>query len=91
MVKTPNGFEQPPPWLSIRNKALEQLRGFAAEFGMPPATRSRLEALPVSKAGDRAREAKKRLLFGEGNGKLAKYLRPERDEAAKERRHFGDT
>jgi P27 family predicted phage terminase small subunit len=90
MVKTPNGFEQPSPWLNISNKALEQLRGFAAEFGMTPATRSRVEALPVPKAGDRARDTKKRLLFGEGNGKLAKYLRHDADEDAKERRFFGD-
>jgi len=90
MVKTPNGFEQPSPWLSITNKALEQLRGFAAEFGMTPATRSRVEALPVPMGMDRARDAKRRLLFGEGNGKLAKYLRHESDEDAKERRYFGD-
>jgi P27 family predicted phage terminase small subunit len=90
MVKTPNGFEQPSPWLNISNKALEQLRAFASEFGMSPATRSRVEALPIPKAGDRAREARKQLLFGEGNGKLAKYLRHEADEADTERRFFGD-
>ena len=60
---------------------------------MTPATRSRVEALPVPRAGDQARDAKKRLLFGEGDGKLAKYLhrRHEADEDAKERRFFGDT
>lgn len=91
MVKTPNGYQQPSPWLAIANKSLEQLRAFAGEFGMTPATRSRVEILPVPRAGDLARDEKKRLLFGNGDSKLAKYLRhSQEDEAEKEKRFFGD-
>jgi hypothetical protein len=45
-----------------------------------------VEALPVPTSGDRARDAKKRLLFGDGE-KLQKYLHTEEE---KERRFFGD-
>lgn len=92
MTKRLTGHQQPSPWLSISNKALEQVRAFGAEFGLSPATRSRVEALPLSKAGDRAREARKQLLFGDGDSKLAKYLHRSQEDADRERekRFFGD-
>ena len=90
MITTPNGYQQPSPWVAVANKSLEQLRGFAVEFGMTPSTRSRVEILPVPKAGDLARNEKRRLLFGDGESKLSKYLRHKEDEDAKERRYFGD-
>jgi hypothetical protein len=66
------------------------MRAYLSEFGMSPSTRSRVEALPVPKAGDLARDERKRLLFGDGESKLSKYLRHKEDEDAKERRYFGD-
>jgi P27 family predicted phage terminase small subunit len=76
MFTTPNGHQQPSPWLSIVNKALDQVRAFASEFGMTPSTRSRVEALPVPPSGDRAA------------GKLGKYLHNEND--ARRKLLFGD-
>ncbi|HMB90134.1 MAG TPA: phage terminase small subunit P27 family [Rhodothermales bacterium] len=39
---TPNGHEQQRPEIAIRNKAFQQMRNFLSEFGMTPASRSRI-------------------------------------------------
>lgn len=39
---TPNGFEVQSAWLNISNKAMEQCVKYLAEFGMSPASRSRV-------------------------------------------------
>jgi P27 family predicted phage terminase small subunit len=44
LVKTPSGYVQQSPWLSIANKQLELMGRYMAEFGMTPASRSRLAA-----------------------------------------------
>jgi P27 family predicted phage terminase small subunit len=43
---TPNGYPIQSPWLAISNKALAQLRQFIQEFGLSPASRSRVSATP---------------------------------------------
>jgi P27 family predicted phage terminase small subunit len=94
MVKSPNGFDQVNPYLSVANKALEQMRGFASEFGLTPATRSRVEALPVPRASEDAKKKRKQLLFGDGDSKLSKYISPiKQDMTEEEREHyfFGDS
>ncbi len=40
---TPNGLQQASPWLSIANKAHEQMTKKGAEFGLSPSTRSGVE------------------------------------------------
>ena len=48
VVKSPSGFPMQSPFLAVANKALEQMRGFLVEFGMTPASRSKVRAeLPV--------------------------------------------
>lgn len=42
LVKSPNGYPMQSPYLAIANKALDQMKGFLTEFGMTPASRSRL-------------------------------------------------
>lgn len=39
---TPNNFEQQRPEIAIRNKALQQMKSFLAEFGMTPAARTKI-------------------------------------------------
>lgn len=56
IVKHPNGFQGPSPWLAIRDKAGEQCRRLLVEFGMSPSSRSRVKA---SSQGD---------LFSDDNG-----------------------
>jgi P27 family predicted phage terminase small subunit len=41
-TKAQSGYEQPSPWLPIANKALEQVRAVGAEFGIGPASRSKV-------------------------------------------------
>lgn len=40
------------PWVAILQKAWERLKSLNAEFGMTPASRTRIQALPEEKKGD---------------------------------------
>jgi P27 family predicted phage terminase small subunit len=51
-VTSPNGYELQSPWLAISNKALENVRKFAVEFGLSPASRSKVSGQPVEDADD---------------------------------------
>jgi P27 family predicted phage terminase small subunit len=42
IVKAPGGYPMPSPYLPILNKSIEQMRAFIVEFGMTPASRSRV-------------------------------------------------
>ena len=46
ILTSPNGYEYQSQWLSIRNRALDQMKSFLTEFGMTPASRSRIEVKP---------------------------------------------
>ena len=52
MVKSPNGYEIPNPWLPIRNKAVEQIQKIAGEFGMSASARTRISAIKPEKPDD---------------------------------------
>lgn len=43
-IETPNGMIMPSPYISIINKAVEQMVSIAAQFGMTPASRARVSA-----------------------------------------------
>ncbi len=43
IVKSPNGYPMPSPYLAILTTALDQMRAFLTEFGMTPASRSRVK------------------------------------------------
>jgi P27 family predicted phage terminase small subunit len=51
VMKSPNGFPVPSPYLGIATRAMEQVRHLLAEFGMSPASRSRVSA-PSPADGD---------------------------------------
>jgi P27 family predicted phage terminase small subunit len=44
------------PWLAVADRAMKQMREFAGEFGMTPATRTRAAAAKPS-SGDKPRQA----------------------------------
>jgi P27 family predicted phage terminase small subunit len=44
MLKTPSGYVQQNPWLSVANKQLELMHRFMTEIGLTPASRSRIVA-----------------------------------------------
>ena len=51
LVKTPNGHQVQSPYLAIANKAMAQLKSISQEFGMTPASRSRVGVDPGNKDG----------------------------------------
>jgi P27 family predicted phage terminase small subunit len=44
VVKSPSGYPMQSPFLAVANKAVEQMRAFLVEFGMTPASRTRVHA-----------------------------------------------
>jgi P27 family predicted phage terminase small subunit len=52
MVKSKNGIPMQSPYLAVANKAAEQMRLLLGEFGMTPASRSRVNAEPVTPKDD---------------------------------------
>ena len=52
MVKSPNGLPMQSPYLAVANKAMEQMRSLLAEFGMSPASRTRVRVEPVDEEED---------------------------------------
>jgi P27 family predicted phage terminase small subunit len=44
LFKTPSGYPQQSPWLSIANKQMELMARYMAELGLTPAARSRIVA-----------------------------------------------
>ncbi|WP_257898253.1 P27 family phage terminase small subunit [Roseovarius mucosus] len=51
LIKTPSGYVQQSPWLTVANKQLEIMGRFMAELGLSPSARARLR-LPESDADD---------------------------------------
>jgi P27 family predicted phage terminase small subunit len=45
LIRTPSGYVQQSPWLSIANRQLELMNRQAAELGLTPASRTRVRAL----------------------------------------------
>lgn len=55
VVKSPSGFPIQNPYLAVSNAAVEQMRKFLVEFGLTPASRSRLTggtATPTAPGAD---------------------------------------
>ncbi len=48
MLKTPSGYVQQSPWLSVANKQLELMGRFMSELGITPASRSRVSVLSAA-------------------------------------------
>lgn len=45
ILVTDKGYQYQNPWLSISNKAAEEMRKWAVELGMTPSSRSRVQAI----------------------------------------------
>lgn len=52
VVKTPKGWPMQSPYLSISNKAFEQMKGMLSEFGMTPSSRTKVSVVDEGKGGD---------------------------------------
>ena len=44
LIRTPSGYVQQSPWMSIANKQMELMGRYMAELGLTPASRSRIVA-----------------------------------------------
>lgn len=54
VIETPNGSLQVSPWVSIARNAEKEIRQFCSEFGMTPASRSKVSATdPAKKQTDK--------------------------------------
>jgi P27 family predicted phage terminase small subunit len=60
IVRTKNGFPIMAPALTVANSALRQMRYLCGEFGMSPASRSRVIAAPTGGPEDEFEEFLKR-------------------------------
>jgi P27 family predicted phage terminase small subunit len=80
LLKTPSGYVQQSPWLSVANKQLELMGRYMAELGMTPASRSRVttaggstQTLPMlikvvyGKDGEPSRDAEGRVVEHDPN------------------------
>jgi hypothetical protein len=43
LLKTPSGYVQQSPWLTIANKQMELMNRYMTELGLTPVTRTRLK------------------------------------------------
>jgi len=46
IVESPNGYPQLSPYMTIANKSLNQMKSYMVEFGMTPASMSRIDLKP---------------------------------------------
>lgn len=46
IVKAPSGYPVQSPYLSIANKAFDQMKSILIEFGMTPSSRTRIQTTP---------------------------------------------
>ena len=53
LLKTPSGYVQQSPWLSIANKQLEIMGRYMAELGLTPVSRSRVATTEAAGAADK--------------------------------------
>lgn len=62
LVKTPNGYPQISPLLVISNKSQEQMHKFAAEFGLSPVMRTKVESMLKGSGANDNRDPLEKLL-----------------------------
>ena len=55
IVKSPSGLPMQSPYLAVANKAMEQIGRLLAEFGMSPASRTRVHAAVVGEESELGR------------------------------------
>lgn len=84
LIRTPSGYVQQSPWLSVANRQLEIMGRYMAELGITPAARSRVKAFervagePVTRielvALQREDEEGRALLPGDATGSAGRVI-----------------
>lgn len=62
LLKTPSGYVQQSPWLSIANKQLELMGRYMSELGLTPSARTRLAGDCDSAVNDRVTTVLRRIV-----------------------------
>lgn len=52
LLKTPSGYVQQSPWLSVANKQMDLMGRFMGELGLTPSARSRIRGLSETASAD---------------------------------------
>ena len=76
MLKTPSGYVQQSPWLSVANKQLEIMRRYMTELGMMPATRSRVAAQIAEAAPEPITIVRPAVTHRDADGNLVEHELP---------------
>ena len=74
MLKTPSGYVQQSPWLSVANKQLELMGRFMTELGMTPAARTRVAALTEEAEYPWPTKIELVTVYEDKDGRRSKYL-----------------
>jgi P27 family predicted phage terminase small subunit len=81
LLKTPSGYAQQSPWLTIANKQLELMARYMSELGLTPAARSRVA---VSGNGGAGTDMRFVVIYEDEHGKTRKEALPNRHEQDRE-------
>jgi len=73
LLKTPSGYVQQSPWLSVANKQLELMARFMAELGLTPVSRARLPE-PSGAVGGVRMPTEIVIVSSDGNGQRSRPL-----------------
>ncbi len=70
LLKTPSGYAQQSPWLSISNKQLELMGRYMAELGLSPSARRRVVSSTDGAPADRIDEVRRVIVRFQGEDGL---------------------
>src|SRR6056297_1439204 len=73
LLKTPSGYVQQSPWLSVANKQLELMQRFMSELGLTPVSRARLPE-PSGAVGGVRMPTEIVIVSSDGNGLRSRTL-----------------
>lgn len=84
LLKTPSGYAQQSPWLTIANKQLELMARFMGELGLTPVARRRLELDSAAAAADQITKIEFVTVYTDENGKRVEEAIPYRGNQSSE-------
>ena len=73
LLKTPSGYVQQSPWLSVANKQLEIMGRYMSELGLTPASRRRVET-PADGHGETTVRIERVIIGGDEYGNRVERL-----------------
>ena len=75
LIKTPSGYVQQSPWLTVANRQMELMGRYMAEIGLTPASRSRITAYAQAAAEEERVDRVEMVLVWKGEDGVT-YERP---------------